>query len=92
MQKITSKDVVPHDLPISLIRDFRTFSNLFIFSFVLFTSVSKQKRQLEYWMSTKGIQYKEIKYNLFGFETTPSIHYISKNTFRVKLYIHNTNE
>lgn len=55
MKKITSKDVVPHDLPISLIWDFKTFANLFIFSFVLFTSVSTNKRQLEYWMSTKGI-------------------------------------
>lgn len=47
---------------------------------------------LEYWMSTKGIQFKEIRYKLFDYDTTPSIHYISKNTFRVKLYIHNLHQ
>jgi len=37
MSRLSVKDVVPHDLPISQIKDFKTFANLFIFSFVLFT-------------------------------------------------------
>jgi len=37
MQKLSTKDVIPYDQPISLIKDFKTYSNLFIFSFILFT-------------------------------------------------------
>lgn len=81
LTQIAVKDVTPFDTPIKLVRDFKTFCNLFIFPFITFSVQKDMTRKLEYWKATKGIQLHEVHIKFLETEVAPSIHYITKNVF-----------
>ena len=99
LKLISSKDVVSHDKPIKLIRDFKEYVRQFIFNFVIYNNQDQErkdnkaeKESLVIKWSTKGILKNKMHIKFMKKEWYVVLKYLHDKTFRITLYIVNNKD
>ena len=68
MKVINAKDVIPHDKPNKMIRDFREFIKRFVFSFLMYKregNIPGDKETIQFKSNTKGVLKRELQVKFF---------------------------
>lgn len=88
LKLLNAKDVISYDKPLKLIRDFKEYVRLFIFSFILYDpeQTKKGEESIQIKWSTKGLLIKEIHIHLFKRECAIVLKYLKEQTFRMTWY------
>lgn len=87
---ISSKDVIPNDTPLKLIRNFHEYVRLFIFSFIQYdpeNNDNDEEGPIEIKISTMGVLAKEIQIKFWKHTWSISLKYIQDKTFRICFYL-----
>lgn len=90
LKLIASKDVIPNDKPLKLIRDFKEYVRLFIFSFILYypeAAENEGEESIQIKCSTIGLLDKEVQIKFWKKQCSIVFKYIKDRTFRITLYI-----
>lgn len=90
LKMITSRDVIPSDKPLKLIREFKEYFRLFVFSFIVFdpdADQSKGEECIQIKCSTFGILDDEVQIKFYKKKCSVILKYIKDQTFRIALYI-----
>lgn len=90
LKLISSKDVIPHDRPNKVIRNFREYTKRFIFSFLMYKRENDkpgEKESIQIKSNTKGVLKKEIHVKLLRKECSIALQHLYDFTFRLTFYI-----
>ena len=90
LKLIAAKDVIPNDEPLKLIRNFREYVRLFIFSFVVYNpeqSLSEGEESIQIKCSTLGLLSEELHIKFCKKEWSIVFKYIKDYIFRMTFYI-----
>ncbi|CAI2371002.1 unnamed protein product [Moneuplotes crassus] len=86
---ISYKDVVPNDKPLKLVRNFREYVRLFIFSFIQYDpDIDKDEDgPMQIKCSTLGLLKEEVQIKFCKMKCSIVLKYIQNRTFRLSFYI-----
>ena len=99
LKLISSKDVISHERPIKLLRDFKEYVRQFIFSFVIYNNPSQAQNEnkednesVVIKCSTKGILKDKLHIKFMKKEWFVVLKYLHDKTFKITLYIVNSKD